>query len=106
MCYDAGHGWLFEETPFALLQKYRSRVMCLHLSDNDGNIDMHWNIGDGVVDWRSFVESYPYAEFNGPLSAEPYINEPTGPEEEYLETVLASLKMLATRIEETHYTST
>jgi len=59
LCYDTSHGRLYEESPLYLLKKYPHRLKCLHVSDNDGLEDRHWNPGKGVIDWDRFAKEIP-----------------------------------------------
>ena len=70
LCYDSSHGRLYEETPFALLRQYPTRLYALHLSDNDGVEDRHWEIGKGLIDWDGFAAAFPAGLYRGRLSLE------------------------------------
>ena len=66
-CYDSGHEfWL---TPGArFLRDFRSRLLCTHLNDNDGQSDRHWIPGDGCVDYDRICEDL--RGYSGPLTLE------------------------------------
>ncbi len=53
-CYDSGH-----ENAFApgenYLSRYASRLLAMHLHDNDGKNDLHSYPGTGTVDWTKTV---------------------------------------------------
>ena len=70
LCYDSSHGRMYEATPFALLRQYPTRLYALHLSDNDGVEDRHWEIGKGLIDWDGFAAAFPAGLYHGRLSLE------------------------------------
>ena len=68
-CFDAGHARLGYDRLAAYAPLF-DRLAVLHLHDNDGVADLHWPVGDGVVDWArvaSLIAASPYAK---PLSFE------------------------------------
>jgi sugar phosphate isomerase/epimerase len=50
LCYDTSHACIHGDSDFRILKIFGDRVMCFHLSDNDGQEDRHWNIGKGIID--------------------------------------------------------
>jgi sugar phosphate isomerase/epimerase len=68
-CFDSGHARLGYDRLDAYAPLF-DRLDVLHLHDNDGVGDLHWPVGDGVVDWHrvaSLIAASPYAR---PLSFE------------------------------------
>lgn len=74
-CYDSSHDFVNGESFGDILNKWRHRLLCVHLSDNDGLKDRHWIPGKGHVDWPRVIkyvkdsncqsysmEVYPYEE--------------------------------------------
>jgi sugar phosphate isomerase/epimerase len=53
VCYDSSHANLTGR-PFAVLQRYRDRIIELHISDNDGTSDQHRLPFEGSIDWDEF----------------------------------------------------
>lgn len=68
-CYDSGHENCF--SPGAdLLSKYGSKLMALHLHDNDGSDDQHNIPGEGTIDWGSTMSNIRLARYKGPITLE------------------------------------
>ncbi|WP_427338776.1 sugar phosphate isomerase/epimerase family protein [Caloranaerobacter sp. DY30410] len=42
LCYDSSHANLWSKNNSYLLDKYKDRVIALHISDNNGKKDNHW----------------------------------------------------------------
>ena len=59
ICYDTSHAQLFGDKDFNLLDKFKEKIFCFHISDNDGIDDKHWNIGKGVINWEAFIDKFP-----------------------------------------------
>lgn len=54
VCYDSGHGNAKVDWPGNGLERFeriKSRVIDLHLHDNDGTGDLHWMLFRGTTDW-------------------------------------------------------
>ncbi len=55
-CLDVGHAHLFGEVPFGdwltTMQPYLDHV---HMNNNDGRVDTHHALSDGVLDYRQIV---------------------------------------------------
>lgn len=54
-CYDSSHDFIKNESMGEILEIYKNRLMCVHLSDNDGLFDRHWIPGNGNVDWHKII---------------------------------------------------
>ena len=68
-CYDSGHHNC--RTPDEdLLEKYGSRLMALHLHDNDGSGDWHLLPFDGNIDWAKTMRNIAAAGYTGAVSLE------------------------------------
>ncbi len=74
-CYDSSHDFVNWGSKGEILDKWREKLMAVHLSDNDGTCDRHWIPGKGHVNWnkilniiemtniKSFsMETYPFEE--------------------------------------------
>jgi sugar phosphate isomerase/epimerase len=94
LCYDTSHGRLYEESSFWLLKKFPQRLKYLHISDNDGVEDRHWNIGEGVVDWECFAQHVPTEGNCQSLSLEVYPRDKDQEEIEFLRKAFESANRL------------
>lgn len=50
-CFDCGHELLYDGG-FGILEKYKDRLLCVHLHDNMGDKDSHLLPFDGAIDWE------------------------------------------------------
>ena len=55
ICYDSSHDWIYGQSEGDLLDKWKSRLFCTHLSDNNRVEDKHWIPGDGEVQWNKIM---------------------------------------------------
>ena len=69
-CYDIGHSRVVHGRGHELLTRYASRLMALHLHDNDGTDDQHRLPFDGDVDWEGFAKLLPHTAYAGSLTLE------------------------------------
>jgi len=68
-CYDSGHHHC--RSPHDdLLPKYGSRLMALHLHDNDGSDDQHLLPFDGTIDWSIVMKQIAATRYKGAISLE------------------------------------
>lgn len=66
---DVGHANLNNQVkPF--LTVFSSRVVHMHVSDNDGKSDLHWGIGRGTVDWAQVAKTTREIGFKGVIVLE------------------------------------
>lgn len=56
-CYDSSHDFIDGESKGIILKKWKNRLFCVHLSDNDGTDDKHWLPKKGIVDFKSIVNT-------------------------------------------------
>lgn len=68
-CYDSGHENSFTKGT-DLLSKYGSRLMALHLHDNDGTDDQHLILGEGLIDWSDIKKKLCEANYSGAIALE------------------------------------
>lgn len=68
-CYDSGHHNCRNPNE-DLLSKYGSRLMALHLHDNDGTDDQHLLPFDGTIDWKSTIGDISQTGYTGAMSLE------------------------------------
>jgi len=62
-CYDSGHDFIWSAAPYELLNRYKHRLLAIHLHDNLGKADDHLAPGAGVINWdilRSSIEQSVY----------------------------------------------
>lgn len=56
MCLDTGHATCFSKAPATEWSHvFAEQIVHVHLSDNDGNEDLHWSLGKGAVDFRGLL---------------------------------------------------
>jgi len=68
-CYDSGHNNC--RMPAGdLLKKFGSRLMALHLHDNDGSGDQHLLPFDGTIDWPDTMKRIAGTGYKGALALE------------------------------------
>jgi L-ribulose-5-phosphate 3-epimerase len=68
-CYDSGHENCYsKETD--LLTQYSSKLMALHLHDNDGNADQHLIPGEGLIDWSHLKQRLQGTGYHGAIALE------------------------------------
>src|SRR5690554_1043601 len=72
-CYDSGHETCYSRGA-DLLTKYGSKLMALHLHDNDGVKDQHQIPGEGTINWESVAQKIKSAGYPGPITLE-LVNE-------------------------------
>ena len=68
-CYDSGHHNC-RNPKEDLLKKYGSRLMALHLHDNDGTDDQHRLPLEGTIDWNKTMQSISQTNYSGAIALE------------------------------------
>ena len=68
-CYDSGHENCYTKGEDYLPQ-YGSRLMTMHLHDNDGSDDQHLVPGEGNIDWQTVAGKLKAARHTGALTFE------------------------------------
>nr|WP_312580021.1 sugar phosphate isomerase/epimerase family protein [Sedimentibacter sp.] len=74
-CYDSSHDFVNGQSFGEILDKWKHKLLCVHLSDNDGTCDRHWIPTKGHVNWKRIIniikqtncksfsmETYPFEE--------------------------------------------
>lgn len=74
-CYDSSHDFVNGGSFGEILNRWKDKLVAVHLSDNDGVCDRHWIPGKGHVQWNKIIniikqsdiksysmEAYPYEE--------------------------------------------
>ena len=55
-CLDVGHAHLFGEAPYAKWLQVMGPVLAhMHLNNNDGKVDVHCALDDGVLDYAAII---------------------------------------------------
>jgi len=68
-CYDSGHENV-QNKCFELLEKFSSRLIALHIDDNNGKSDQHKLPYEGTIDWDKFRQVIHGVDFRGDLALE------------------------------------
>lgn len=97
LCFDTSHDNLYSDPKFSLLEKYHDRLMCFHISDNDGLRDDHWLPRQGKVDWDAFAHKVP-KEYKGILNLEVLPKEKGMAEEAFLREAYGAIKEIERKI--------
>ncbi len=66
VCLDSNHANLGEDLADAT-RALADLIVTLHLSDNDGEREMHVMPGEGVIDWSEFMTVLDEIGYEGPL---------------------------------------
>ncbi len=66
VCLDTNHANLSEPLSDAV-RALGASIGTLHISDNDGEQEMHQFPGEGVIDWPGFVDALDAVGYAGPL---------------------------------------
>jgi len=66
---DVGHANLNHQTE-EFIDKFRSEIVHVHVSDNNGDSDTHHGIGHGTVEWRRVAESLKRIKYSGNVMLE------------------------------------
>jgi L-ribulose-5-phosphate 3-epimerase len=68
-CYDSGHHYRhYPDTD--LLSLYGSRLMALHLHDNNGSYAQHGLPLDGTIDWSTAMKQIAATNYSGAIAIE------------------------------------
>ncbi len=70
LCLDTGHAVCCQVSPAAALREAGDAVVALHVHDNDGWNDFHWQPYTGVIDWADFTAALHEVDFSGAVSLE------------------------------------
>lgn len=68
-CYDCGHHYRFYPD-YDLLSVYGSRLMALHLHDNNGIYAQHGLPFDGSIDWHMTMKKIAETNYKGSIAIE------------------------------------
>lgn len=99
-CYDSGHENYYTKGT-DLLTQYGSKLIALHLHDNDGTADQHQIPGEGNIDWNIINRKIKATGYEGAIALEvtnefsKYLGKETP--EEFLVRAYETAKMIFTR---------
>ena len=68
-CWDTGHGWIAGHPPHVAC-RLGTRLVSLHVHENDGRRDQHRMPETGTLPWRRFVEGLHRIGYDGPFMLE------------------------------------
>ena len=68
-CFDVNHSNLNAD-PVAYIDRFGSRIIAVHISDNDGVKQRRWIPGEGIVDWAAFAAALRRNDVHVPLMYE------------------------------------
>lgn len=71
--FDTGHANMAGNMN-DFINRYASKFMQIHVTDNDGKTDSHLNVGEGTIDWKKFVHDLRKYGFNGAFVVESVID--------------------------------
>jgi 4-hydroxythreonine-4-phosphate dehydrogenase len=69
-CYDSSHDQLNGPRPMELLDKWKDRLLAIHISDRAGIIETHLLPGEGYIDFAEMTEILRTIPFSIPLLLE------------------------------------
>jgi sugar phosphate isomerase/epimerase len=69
LCYDAGHGNL-DENGLENLDRFKERLISIHLHDNDGIRDLHNLLFSGTLDWKALAKLIAASSYDRCVSME------------------------------------
>lgn len=97
-CYDSGHENCYTHGT-DLLRKYGSRLMALHLHDNDGTDDYHQLPGDGTIHWDTLMKKLDAAGYTGAIALEVQnrVSLRSAPPEVFLNSAFNAAKQLVNK---------
>lgn len=61
-CYDSSHDFVNGQSCGDILDKWKHKLLAVHLSDNDGTCDRHWIPGKGHVNWEKIIDVIKLAD--------------------------------------------
>ena len=70
ICLDTGHINNIGEDLIQATRKFQSRLVTLHVSDNDGSRDEHILPGEGNINWEKFLVTLSQGSYDGPFMYE------------------------------------
>lgn len=97
-CYDIGHDYIYSPRPHEVLEKYKSRLICLHMHDNDRAGDLHQIPFDGAIDFAPAVKLLREINYSGTLGLEIQNRDPLDQDESRIPAFLVRAGAAADRL--------
>lgn len=69
ICYDSGHCHCHFNDKFNW-NKFKNKILAVHLHDNDQSSDLHLLPFDGTIDWDKLLKNLKNANYQGPVTLE------------------------------------
>lgn len=88
MVLDIAHSNLIGETE-VFIKHFGDRIGHIHVSDNNGQMDEHLQLGEGSIDWEETMDSVKASHFNGWVVVESF--KGVGESLQLLERLMASI---------------
>jgi len=100
LCYDSGHGNL-EENSYEWLDKFKDRLISIHIHDNDGKKDLHQIPFAGTVEWERLAKILAESSYRKCVNLETSIhNMATKDEQKFLDKAIGAAEKLSEMISE------
>ncbi len=74
-CFDSGHANINLKNQFKECEEYRSRIMAVHLHDNNAESDQHLSPFSGTVDWDLTAKILKNSSYSGVINFELHIQK-------------------------------
>jgi len=98
LCYDSGHGNL-EKNSYEWLDKFKDRLISIHIHDNDGKRDLHQIPFAGTVEWERLAKILARSSYGKCVSLETSIhNMATKDEQKFLNDAIVAAGKLSDMI--------
>lgn len=70
VCFDVNH--IMNQYPMIpeMTRKLGKRLFTTHISDYNGIDECHWLPGNGVIDWKGFIDALKDIDYRGPFNYE------------------------------------
>ncbi len=96
VCFDVGHFHCYYDDKFSW-DKFKDKIIAVHMHDNDKTDDLHMLPFDGTTDWNMIVENLNKAGYQGPITLESsyqnqYLNQSL---EEFYKIAYQKAKLIA-----------
>lgn len=74
-CFDSGHANINLKNQFKECEEYRSRIIAVHLHDNNSESDQHLSPFSGTVDWDLTAKILKNSSYTGIINFELHIQK-------------------------------
>jgi len=98
LCYDSGHGNI-EKNSYEWLDKFKNRLISIHIHDNDGERDLHQIPFAGTVEWEKLAKILAESSYRKCVNLETSIhNMAMKDEQKFLDKAIGAAKKLSEMI--------